>query len=258
MTTIPPRLHEIGSTIESLLAQTANIASVQLWIPRKYRRTEFQQFTMPKMPKGVEVMYCDFDYGPATKVLPAAKKYKGEDLNIIYCDDDEYYDADWADLLFRTSLERPNSCVATCGLNVDSVKYEAHVNGSAFKFLSVMTVDFYRKYYKKKYRWVRPGVGFVDIAQGFGGVLVRPAFFDESAYEIPDILWTVDDIWLSGQMCKNGIEIYRASEKKKCHKTNSASVAALSDLTYRGFDRNSADLKCVNYFRENFAIWNGT
>ena len=42
--------------------------------------------------------------------------------------------------------------------------------------------------------------GFADILQGLGGVVVRPDFFDDEAFDIPDILWAVDDVWLSGML----------------------------------------------------------
>jgi hypothetical protein len=255
LTTIPPRFNEIGQTLESLLAQTADIKAIQIWIPKTYRREEFNGYTLPTMPKGVEIMQCEMDYGPATKILPAARQYSGEDINIIYCDDDEYYDSGFAKLLIDTSLEKPNQCIAICGKNVESVDYEAHVNAWTFKLYSVLTLEFYRKFYKKKYRVIRPGAGPVDIAQGFGGVLVRPEYFGETAFEIPDILWTVDDIWLSGQMCKKGVSIYRASDKKMCNQTSSASIDDLTTLNYKGFDRFSADLRCVNYFRKHHGIW---
>lgn len=255
LTTIPPRLSEIGDTISSLRAQTARIDAIQLWIPRTYRRKEFQDFSIPTMPAGVDVMRCDFDYGPATKVLPAVRKYAGQDVNIIYCDDDEYYDPGFAQLLLDTSRQRPGECIAICGQNISTVEYDAHINGPAFKILSVLTLEMYRKIYKRKYWEDRPGIGPVDIAHGFGGVLVRPEFFGESVYDIPDVLWTVDDIWLSGQMQKQGISIYRAAERKMCRKTASASVADLTNLSYQGYNRQKADLACVKYFRKNHAIW---
>ena len=255
LTTIPSRFNEIGPTIESLKAQSADIQAIQLWIPKTYRRAEFNGYSLPTMPKGVEIRQCEFDYGPATKVLAAAREYAGEDINIIYCDDDEYYDAGFAELLIDTSRERPDQCIAICGKNVDSVDYDAHVNAWTFKLYSVLTLELYRKYYKRNRRVLRPGAGPVDIAQGFGGVLVRPEFFGETAFEIPDILWTVDDIWLSGQMCKQGVSIYRAADKKMCNQTSSAAIDDLTTLNYKGFDRFSADLKCVNYFRKHYSIW---
>jgi hypothetical protein len=49
--------------------------------------------------------------------------------------------------------------------------------------------------------------GYVDILQGLGGAVVRPEFFDDAAYDIPEVIWAVDDVWLSGILAKNGVPI---------------------------------------------------
>lgn len=255
LTTIPPRFETILPTLESLLSQKADIAEIQLWIPRTYRRPEFRDFTAPKLPKGVAVMYCEEDLGPATKILPAAEHYKGQDIRIIYCDDDEYYEQGWADLLIRSSDQYPAECITICGLNLDSVENAHFMRSTGYRLLNVLTLNFYRRAYRTRQLAERPGIGPVDICQGFGGVLVKPAFFPASADQIPDVLWTVDDIWLSGQMRSNGVTIRRVSERKMCSKTSAAGVADLTNYSYGGHDRISADMLCVNHFRKVHGIW---
>ena len=256
LTTIPPRMDRIERTIESLLAQTAKISAIQVWVPRSYRRPEFGNYTLPKLPVGVELRICETDLGPATKVLPAAASLAGEDVRIIYCDDDEYYAPDWAEVLIRNSEIYPDACVAIAGLNIASITHEWFKRSWKFRLLKIATLDFYRAHYRQQNAGARPGIGPVDICQGFGGVIVKPGFFGQAAQDIPDVLWTVDDIWLSGQLALNGIAIRKVSEQKMCEKTELASVADLTSYNYQGHGRVKADYMCVEYFRRNYGIWN--
>jgi len=41
-----------------------------------------------------------------------------------------------------------------------------------------------------------------------GGVSVKPKFFDNEFFKIPDTLWSVDDIWLSGCFKRQNINIW--------------------------------------------------
>jgi hypothetical protein len=35
-------------------------------------------------------------------------------------------------------------------------------------------------------------------------VLIRPEYLQNDAFGIPDVLWSVDDVWLSGMFERNG------------------------------------------------------
>ena len=88
LTTIPPRMAMIGPTLRALLAQTANVSEIRLNIARKYRRFDFDPATIPSYPEGIRVCLVDEDFGPATKVLPTVRAHAGEDVEILFCDDD--------------------------------------------------------------------------------------------------------------------------------------------------------------------------
>lgn len=255
LTTIPPRMEKTIPTLESLLRQSQSIKSIILWIPYKYRRKEFGDFNVPRLPKGIDIMRCDLDYGPATKVLPAAKIFKGEDVNIIYCDDDEIYDSDWAETLVRNSEMHPRDCIAIAGLTTNWVKHAAFRRSWKFRALNALTLDIYRRVYARSNRGARPGPGIVDVCQGFGGVLIKPDFIPASAFDIPDVIWTVDDIWLSGQMHLNDVTIRRVCERKKCHKGEASNVSALNQYVYQGNDRIAADYLAMKYFQDKHGIW---
>ena len=104
-------------------------------------------------------------------MLPAVKEYQGQDVNILFCDDDKVYDPDWAQRFLDASTEHPNHCILE-----------------------------------------------------EGGVLVRPSFFTDVAFDIPDILWTVDS-------------------------------ASLHKLVHEGHGRTEANQACVDNFREHHQIW---
>jgi hypothetical protein len=187
--------------------------------------------------------------------LPAVQAFAGKDVRIIYCDDDELYAPHWAETLVAGSDQYPGECVAVSGQFVATLDHEVFVRSLRYKLLNVLTLDGFRHYYRRRHRPKRPGLGPVDICQGFGGVLVRPHFFGPEVYKIPDILWTVDDIWLSGHLASRGIPIRRVSDKKLCRKSELASVHDLTSYTYKQHDRIAVDHMCVEYYRKNYSIW---
>ena len=95
-----------------------------------------------------------------------------------------------------------------------------------------------------------------DIAAGYGGVLVKPKFFNHMVYNIPDIFWTVDDIWLSGNLKINSIKIIRCTDAikglnfSKAHKIN-----PLTRFIYKKHDRDSANFECIKYYNQAYGIW---
>lgn len=255
LTTIPPRMTKLGATFDSLLRQTRSASSIILWLPKKYRRESFNDYRPPEVPPGVEIRYSDVDYGPATKILPAVRAFAGQDVKLIYCDDDEVYEPDWAELLVNQSEQFPNQCISTMGKTIARVEYHYFKRTWPYHLRNTVTLGFYRRWYLRQAPKLKSKAGPVDICQGFGGVLIKPHFLPATAFDIPDILWTVDDIWLSGQMMINGIRVRRASDVKKTQQTEAARIDSLTDLTHDGFDRVAADMRCVNYFREKYGIW---
>jgi hypothetical protein len=255
LTTIPPRVGLIRPTLESLIQQDAAIDKITLWIPRAYRRAEFGEFDIPAMPDGVEIKRCDVDYGPATKVLPAVAEYLNQDVRILYCDDDRIYDRDWASHLLAYSDRHPGACITHAGEVIESIAKKFAATGLWYKFLTYATFGIRSHYHRKRIRELDPGIGLVDICKGYGGVLVRPDFFSAAAFDIPDLLWTVDDIWLSGHLAVKGIEVWKVSRAEKARKTDAAVINSLIDYIYREHAREQANMACIQYFQEKYGIW---
>lgn len=257
LTTIPPRMDKIEPTLRSLVSQTADIDAIILWIPESYRRPEFSDFELPKVPEGVEIRRCGLDYGPATKVLPAVEAFKGQDVRILYCDDDRLFHPEWAANMLRESDLHPAECIAEVGEVVELTVRKAFRPSNTYRVLRIATLGLYGYFYRKKNRALDPGYGRVDICKGYGGVLVRPEFFTDAVFDIPELLWTVDDFWLSGQLALNGVPIRKFTRSENSEKTNLADVSALADYVYLDHDRHDANLACIRYFQETYGIWKG-
>lgn len=261
LTAIPPRFGVLHETLHSLLQQRAKVEAVQLYIPKTYRRFEYRVEDIPQLPHGVTLCWADQDYGPATKVLPAIKAYRGQDVNILFCDDDKVYDPDWAGRFLSAANAHPGCCIVEEGGDVRH--YSTYdVTGARQPRSQRRPKDFvYRIRRLLSLGQWKPRKsmtsGYVDVLEGWGGVLVRPEFFSDAAFDIPDILWTVDDIWLSGQLTVNGVPIWLNADSKIRTQGNSNEItsASLRKYIHKGHDRVAANQRCVDYFRDNLNIW---
>ena len=79
-----------------MVTQTAVIDGVILYISETSKRFEEGVNHLPAIPEGDEMRLTEQDLGPATKDLPAVKKYAQEVIAVIFCDDDKIYDCNWA------------------------------------------------------------------------------------------------------------------------------------------------------------------
>lgn len=263
LTAIPPRFPYLSQTLQSLLDQKANVASVNLYLPRRYRRFEWDPSQLPAVPAGVKICLVDDDLGPATKVLPAVREYQGQDVAILFGDDDKVYDRDWAQRFMDASGQHPGCCIVEEGGDV--CDYSNHAfrgdrqprSGRRAKDLTYRLKRLVSLGLWKPRKNV--GSGYVDMLEGWGGVLVRPEFFTDAAFVIPDILWMVDDIWLSGQLALNGVPIWLNAEDARRTKgsTNEVKEASLRKLVHEGHGRTEANQACVDYFRKTHGIWGG-
>jgi len=261
LTAIPPRFPFLGQTLSSLLNQSANVHAVNLYLPKQYRRFAFDTKQLPIVPTGVNVCLVDSDYGPATKALPAVAQYKNQDVAILFCDDDKVYDSSWAQRFLDASHEHPECCIVEEGGDVSD--YSLH----DFRGQLQPRSGRIKKNFKYRLRralslgtWKpRKNIrsGYVDMLEGWGGVLVKPEFFTNAAFEIPDILWMVDDIWLSGQLTLNNVPIWlnRNSDKRAKGNSNEMKESSLRKLIQDGHGRVEANQACVDYFRNNHQIW---
>ena len=97
--------------------------------------------------------------------------------------------------------------------------------------------------------------GYIDIAEGQGGVSIKPEFFGPDAFDIPPIVWSVDDIWLSGMLEKANIGIWIDRSIPKPFLSAAASIEALGGFSTDGFNRDSANDLAVMYMQDHYGIW---
>lgn len=264
LTTIPPRFSDLMPTFLSLKAQKrVKIREIRLDLPKTYRRFDFDPSTdLPDLPDWVTLYLHDFDYGPATKILPSAQAYAGKDVLLFFCDDDHRYEPHLLYKLGKAAEAHPNDVIANMGYNL----HERLVN-PCYDFPRRFQPRAMRRPKDWRYRLWRLSTGlrkkqefigtpgYMDLAEGYGGILARPSFFTPDMYDIPEILWTVDDPWLSGHFTKNGHGIWRSAEPLR-HEHN-VGAEALADFVYQGHGRAEADTACIEYFRREYGIWGG-
>jgi len=275
LSTIPARFGTIGLILENLLSQAVRPETVRLYTPRRYRRFPDWDGTLPAMPSGVDVRRPDEDLGPATKVLFAADELYGQDLRILFCDDDRIYLPDWSTRLLRAADSHPGAAIVSTGYQLEQIGLGYAGPKPAPRAIS-LSKRWDMKYHLQRLRQniVHGGrrkvptevkaprnltarSGFVDVGEGFGGFLVRPEHFDRSAWDIPKVMWAVDDVWLSGQLAIKGVGIWAEAGASRFHTTPIQKNQALYNAIIEGANRDKANFVCAAYMRENFGIWGG-
>ena len=268
LSTIPPRFCKIGATLQSLLAQRHHVDEIRLYIPKVYRRFPDYDGAVPELPDGIRVVRPEDDLGPASKVLFAARDLYGREAQILFCDDDRIYMKDWAQPLFALQASRPNECVALFGKLLSPKSNRTRAGLPSAKRRN-SNFDLSYRYAKLRYGLKRIAgasdekptrrrigeSGYVDILMGFGGVVVRPDFFDESALDIPPMLWSVDDYWLSGLLAARGIPIWLSDQLHAPLVAAAGEIDSLLAATIDDADRWTANTACIHYMQETFGIW---
>ena len=225
LSSIPPRFGLIGPTLEALVAQ-GGVDGVELYLPHRYRRFPDWDGTLPAVPAGVSIHRCDTDFGPATKVLCAVKRHRGDDLRLLFCDDDRDYRPGWAKGLLAEADRYPDRAVALAGWDIAGLTTRTafatprHARRSrtwdmayrVARLKQLLSGQGKAKLSQKPPRRIIAQAGFADVFEGYGGVVVRPDFFDDATFDIPAQAFHVDDVWLSGALTRQGIGIWLAAE----------------------------------------------
>lgn len=256
LTTIPPRFGAIGPTLESLLAQDLPAEEIRLHIPRRYRRFPDWDGRLPELPRGIRILRCDEDFGPATKLLPAVAELSGQAVEILFCDDDSFYAPGWHRAFRAERNAHPDACIAGVA---------QHLPGLAQLPRSPDRMPRMR-------RWTRPELaalpelphplpavresGHADLLEGWGGAMLRPDFLDPRVFDLPPVLWTVDDPWISAHLEVRGVRIWcsaRVPVPERRHDVGG--IAGLVGAVIEGHDRDAADLACIRHCRRHLGIW---
>ena len=268
LSSIPPRFGDIEATLNTILAQTAKIDEIRLYIPKRYRRFPDYDGSLPDVPSGVRIMRPEDDLGPATKVLFAAKELRGTDARIIFCDDDRLYERNRFQRILRVHRRRPADCIAPAAFDLPELSGNAdnapQPRAAAYKKDLGFRIRRIRRLWRKAVTGeMQPGIpkprhgrsGYTAFLEGYGGVLVRPDFFDDAAFDIPPVMWAVDDIWLSGHLERRGIRIWTPSHFLIPALTSNHDNAPLYLAHIDNTGRDDANLACFQYMQKTYGIW---
>lgn len=272
LSTIPPRFENLGATLSCLQNQTAKIDEIRVYVPKKYRRFPDYDGALPHVPAGVRIVQPEEDLGPASKVLFAAEDLRGTDTDIIFCDDDRSYTPDWFARMLKARKGHNDRCIATATLD-RSLKARGISNiadtlpnpkpalpKKGFSYRLKRLGQFAREFKTgvKEAKPFRPNyakAGYACIAEGFGAVLVKPDFLDNLAYDIPDVLWSVDDVWLSGHMARKGVPIWQAAGFRYPEINDSSENMPLYQAVLDGANRDEANASCIKYMQDTYGVW---
>ena len=270
LSSIPPRFGLIGPTLEALVAQDG-VDGVELYLPQSYQRFPDWDGTLPAVPKGVTIHRCATDYGPATKVLCAARRYRGQDVRLLFCDDDRDYRPGWAKGLLAEADRHPGHAVALAGWDIAGLKlrtdhatprhqrrsrsWDMAYRGARLK--QILSGQAGATLAEKPPRRIIARAGFADVFEGYGGVVVRPGFFDDLVFDIPSEAFHVDDVWLSGALARNGIGIWLAADQHEPKTTEADRHAALYRHRVAEQGRVELDAAAITLMRSRWNIWGG-
>jgi len=271
LSSIPSRFDKLGPTLDCLLRQTAKADRIILYIPQSYRRFPEWDGVLPDVPEGVEIHRVPADIGPATKILYAAQEFRGQDVDILLCDDDRRYKPQWAQAFLEARVQHVDACIAIAGFEADRYgqsemkdrpqpRAKRSSRAMDLKFQIKMAWEFLfppveRKYLREPTRVTFKSSGYVDCFEGFGGALVKPDFFDDEAFNIPEVIWAVDDVWLSGCLARKGVPIWALADEPDTQHTPAGVYDALHKAEIQGADRDEANKACIQHFRDVHGVW---
>ena len=274
LSTIPPRFGNLGETLTNILNQNYTADEIRVYIPKYYRRFPKHSFSLPEIPRrgNIKIKVVDDDLGPATKVLYCAKAYWGTRTRIIYCDDDRLPDRNWLQAFKNASSKNTDKAIVASGFNLSrynlftsKIRYPRAVKKRVIEnpgyirariHQKVKEIVFQKPFQKpSRINFKRPG--YIDIGAGYGGVSIKPEFFDSTAFKIPDILWTTDDIWLSGFLEINNIGIWADNSiKVPICQTKNGDRMGLGGSLFEGKDRHTRNKNSIQYLQRTYNIWN--
>jgi len=265
LTTIPPRFSNLGAKFRSLERQTVKPDRVQLTIPKTYRRFPGERPTLPSLPDWVEVFDSEIDYGPATKVLPAAKRWSGSGADLLLCDDDRLQDRNWVFRFKKARASRPVDIICERGWNIQDrigavqrqprePRAEQHQTGGKSLQYRLKRIGSMNIWHPPRQIYKTPG--YVDVFEGFLGALIPESAIPIYAFNIPNIIWTVDDVWLSGMATLTNTYVWAHDMKRPVYSDSKIDkVAALRNHIENGVSRGSADKMAIEHLRQEFGVW---
>jgi len=240
-TTLPDRIANLEPTILSLLNQTRPPDEIVLAIPQ-FSIRQGAAYTVPSYLKRIprlRVLRCERDWGPATKFVPIIQEElaagRGQTL-IMVVDDDRIYPPDALEIFLHYHQQMPDAALCFRG---------ALVPRNLVWFLPKI-------FRASQIREVKR----VAVITGTASYLIQPRFFDSALWDYsnaPASAFYVDDIWISAQLDRRGVEKYvvPASRMMRSARTQSGTMT-LYDVP-KGSVRSNTEV--IKYFRDTWRVF---
>ncbi len=268
ITSIPSRFQRISTTLNSILQQSVKIDKVCVYVPKSYRRFPEYDGHLPDVPDGVEIRRVEQDLGPASKILHAVSDFRqSRETTIIYGDDDRCYPKDWAAQMMAAARLRPDTAICRSGfdvqnrgIGVDEVnQMQPRARSRKFRW-SYRAQRIHQIVRERSLKALGPkparfSSGYVDIMEGFHGVLVKPGFFDGAVFHIPEVCRPVDDIWLSAAMARSHVPIWLDYNIAAGTKTDNHYCDPLCSSTFDGLGRFDLDRAAIDHCQRVYGVW---
>lgn len=265
LTSIPPRFTYLYFNLKELLRNN-EVDEIRLYLPKKYRRfPEYRGQDIPVVPAGVTICQIDNDFGPATKLLPAIYDFRNKDVQILFCDDDVFYTKNFSKNLFEIQCKRSDQVIATFGrpvhhYSMNKVKTSKRIYAQEIN-VKYDVIYRFNRIFEKIFRGKAPNKkpiifpGYVDILWGVCGAVIRPFFFDDEVFNIPDEAWAVDDVWLSAQLARKNIPIYCPWRLPWPIESRASDIDSLLNFCFLGSARQELNRKAVFWCQKKYGIW---
>lgn len=190
LTSIPARLYEMSTTIESLLNQTLKPDAITLWLDETKLDFDALPLELQRQTKrGLTVAFCR-DIGPHTKLLPALQAHP--DDVIITVDDDVLYPFDLVERMYRHYQQDPTKIYCTRARRIAT-------QGRDFKYGDWQNLS-------------SEVEGHDVLPLGVGGVLYPPHVFDDEVFNVEmfqKLTPKADDVWFKAMALRRGVPAKR-------------------------------------------------
>jgi hypothetical protein len=241
LTTLPDRIANLEPTIRSLLEQTRPPDKIVVAIP-KFSIRQKAPYIIPayleRMPR-VRVLRCDKDWGPATKFIPIIQEElaagRGETL-IMVVDDDRIYPRDALEIFLHYHKQMPNTALCFRGA-----------------LIPPNLVWFLPKIFRaSQIREVKR----VAVITGTASYLIQPRFFDSALWDYsnaPASAFYVDDIWISAQLDRRGVEKYVVPASRMMQSVRAQSGTMTLYHVPKGSVRSNTEV--IKFFRDTWKVF---
>ena len=241
ITTLPDRIHNLEPTIRSLLNQTRPPDEIVLAIP-EFSVRQKRPYSIPKYLSEfptLRILRCQTDWGPATKFIPLVQEELAAgraDTLIIVVDDDRIYPRDALETYLHYHKQFPNAALCFRG---------GPMPKNFYWFLPKLFLGSRLREPKR-----------VAVITGCGSYLIQPRFFDLALWtysESPASAFYMDDIWISGNLDRRGVEKYAVPASAMMRTVRQQAGTMSLHRVPRG--RTYHNNEVVEYFRDTWNVF---